>query len=668
VRTIPASVVKFALHYARARKQGRRRDRFVLGIAAPSPVFLLLAAALAGQAGAAVTAPDELSDLSLEELSNIKITSVSKRAERLSDAAASVYVITSEDIRRSGVNTLPEALRLAPNLEVARTSAGGYAISARGFNNSIGNKLLVLVDGRTVYTPLYSSVFWDAQDVMLEDVDRIEVISGPGATLWGANAVNGVINVITKPAQGTQGELAAAGGGNRETAGAVRHGGKLGEDGHYRIYANGYSEFSTQQPDGSSAQDRFGKGQIGFRADKGNAESNFTLQGDAYAGEYEPLLALGRPRLSGMNLLGRWSRQLGDGSSFQLQAYFDHTERDGVYTYRDRTDLADVEFQHGFALTPQQRLLWGGGYRYARDSTVTHFDSGNPLPEVFLPNRRSLDWSNLFVQDEIALHPNLTATLGMKVETNVYTGAEYLPSARLAWKPADNSLLWGAFSRAVRAPARLDSDFNLYLSLPKTPLIPVIKGGPDFQSEVAYVTELGYRAQPASTLSYSVTGFYSRYDRLRSGEPPPAFIQNLMAGPVYGVEAWGTWQAARNWRLSAGLVELRERIRILAGSTDPTGPSALGNDPKHQLQLRSSHDLPHDLELDLMLRHVGALPDPVVPAYTSLDARLGWHLNRRTDLSLTVQNLFNPRHLEFNDSSPPSEILRAAFVKLQWRN
>ncbi|MEJ0047522.1 MAG: TonB-dependent receptor [Rhodospirillales bacterium] len=328
----------------------------------------------------------------------------------------------------------------------------------------------------------------------------------------------------------------------------------------------GLSEFSTVHADGSSNQDRFGKAQIGFRADKGDAVSSFTLQGDAYDGEYTPVAGLGRPRLSGMNLLGRWTRQLGEGSSFQVQAYFDHTERDSVSTYRDRTDLADIEFQHAFELTAKQKLLWGGGYRYARDSTVTHFDAPNPLPEAFLPNRRSLDWSNLFVQDEIALDPKLTLTLGMKVETNIYTNAEYLPSARLAWKPSDNSLLWGAWSRAVRAPARLDVDFNLYLSLPKTALIPVIKGGPNFQSEVAYVTEIGYRAQPLQALSYSVTGFYSQYDRLRSGSPPPAFIQNLMGGPVYGVEAWGTWHAARDWRMSAGLVELRERIRLLPGS------------------------------------------------------------------------------------------------------
>jgi iron complex outermembrane receptor protein len=611
--------------------------------------------------------PADLTTLSLEQLSDIQVTSVSRRAESLQDAAASIYLITADDIRRSGATTLPEALRLAPNLQVARVSASSYAISARGFNNAIGNKLLVLIDGRTVYTPLFSGVFWDAQDVMLEDIDRIEVISGPGATLWGANAVNGVINVITRAASRTQGVLAAAGGGNGETGAAVRSGGTFGGDGSYRIYAKGMSEFHTELANGASAHDRFGREQIGFRADRGDANSSFTVQGDAYSGVSEPGPA-GRPTISGANLLGRWTRQLANGSSFNVQTYFDHTERNDPFTYADRIDLFDAEFQHGFDLTARQKILWGGGVRYARDSTETHFIALNPLPEAFLPARKSLQWSNLFVQDEIALTQAVSLTLGMKVETNVYTHAEYLPDARISWKPAGNTILWADASRAVRAPARLDRDFNFYLSLPKTPLIPVIKGGPDFQSEVATVYEIGIRAQPLPALSYSITGFYALYDKLRSGEPPPAVVQNMMYGTTHGVEAWGTYHVSPAWRLSAGLLALQEDIKIRPGSTDPTGPSALGNDPKNQWALRSAHDLSEKLELDLAVRHVGSLPNPVIPAYTAVDLRLGWRLNRNMDVSLSGQNLFSPRHIEFGTPPAASEIDRSVFIKLLWRS
>jgi iron complex outermembrane receptor protein len=609
----------------------------------------------------------DLANLSLEQLSNIEVTSVSRRPEALQDAAASIYVITADDIRRSGATTLPEALRLAPNLQVARVSGGSYAISARGFNNAIGNKLLVLIDGRTVYTPLYSGVFWDAQDVMLEDIDRIEVISGPGSTLWGANAMNGVINIITRSAQKTQGVLAAAGGGNREAGGAVRTGGTFGSDGSYRIYAKGFDEFNTEQMNGAPVRDRFQREQIGFRTDQGSAGSNLTIQGDAYSGSYESDVA-GIPTLSGMNLLGRYTRQLEAGSTFSVQAYIDHAYRDDPYTYADRTDQYDVEMQHAFDLTPQQKFLWGAGLRYARDDTFTHFGSSNPLPLSFLPARQSLKWGNLFAQDNIALSRMVELSLGMKIETNVYTHAEYLPDARISWKPQDNAMLWAEASRTVRAPARLDRDFYLYLKLPNYPLIPVIAGGPDFQSEVAHVYEIGYRAQPTPAFSYSVTMFYSLYDKLRSGEPAPsALVQNMIAGTTDGVEAWGNYRVTNTWKLSAGLLEIREHLYIRPGSTDPTGPSALGDDPKQQFELRSSHDLPHDIELDILARHVGALPNPAIPAYTAVDLRLGWRASRNLDLSLTLQNMFEPRHVEFGTPPTASEIDRGAYLKLVWR-
>jgi iron complex outermembrane receptor protein len=644
---------------ARSSRGRARRAAIILAIAALGGV------AWGAELGS-TPSRNELADLSLEELSNLEITSVSGHAEPLSKAAASIFVITADDIRRSGVTTLPEAFRLAPNLNVARVNTGQYAISARGFNNAIGNKLLVVIDGRTVYTPLYSGVNWDSQLVMLEDIDRIEVISGPGATLWGANAVNGVINVISRTAQATQGALVAAGGGNQETAGGVRYGGQLGENGSYRVYGIGSDRNNTKLANGNSVADGWRNGQVGFRADWTGTDYGATVQGDAYQGRTDPT-PLGRFDISGANLLARWTRQLANGSNFQVQTYYDHTQRDDPLTFRDTIDQFDIEFQHAFTWQSAHKILWGGGYRYALDDTQTHFNALNPLPQVFIPARRSLEWSNLFAQDEVSLTPGVDLTLGVKAEGNVYTGVEFLPSARLAWTPGPDQLVWGEISRAVRAPARLDHDFYLYLQLPKTPLIPVIKGGPDFQSELAYVAEMGYRAQPTRALSYSVTGFYTFYDKLRSGQPPPAFVQNMMQGSTYGIEAWGSFQATRAWRLSAGMIAMHENLRIEADSLDPTGPRALGNDPKFQATLHSALNFASNFEFDVYLRYVGALPNPAVPAYSAVDARLGWRPRPDLELSVTAQNLFDPQHIEFGAPTTASEIARSVFFKVVWR-
>ncbi len=606
----------------------------------------------------------DLSSLSIEELSTIKITSVSRRAERLSDAAASIYVITGDDIRRSGAMTLPEALRMAPNLEVARVGTGPYAISARGFNNGIGNKLLVLIDGRTVYTPLFSTVNWDSQFVLLEDVARIEVISGPGATLWGANAVNGVINVITRSARDTKGTLLGASGGNRESVAFARYGGTLGEDGSYRIYAQRLNQAGSQLSNGNPIADGWQSGQFGFRADWGGG---VTLQGDTYRAQADAG-SLGAPLLSGSNLLLRWTQQLADGSNFELQSYYDQTERDDPLTYRDQAATFDIQLQHGMRLGAAQRVLWGAGYRVAQSNTQTHFNSPNVLVQVFMPADRRLEWANLFVQDEITLSPAVSVTLGIKAETNVYTGVEYLPSARFAWKLEENQLLWGALSRAVRAPARLDRDYYIYLARPGRPLIPIIQGGPDFQSETANVAELGYRAQPSSNLSYSITGFYSVYDKLRSGQPPPAVVQNMMDGSTHGVETWANYHPTRDWRLSMGATVLRQNLRIKPGSRDPTGPRALGNDPEHTWQLRSSWSITNRHQLDLAVRHVSALPSPVVPAYTAVDGRFNWHLSRELDVALTAQNLFDAGgHAEFGAPASRSVFRRNIAITATWR-
>ena len=609
--------------------------------------------------GAQLMRVADIADLSIEELGNIQITSVSRHAERLSDAPAAIFVITREDIRRSGATRLPEALRLAPNLEVARVSASSYAISARGFNNTAANKLLVLIDGRIVYTPLFSGLFWDAQDVMLEDVERIEVISGPGATLWGANAVNGVINVITRRASDTQGAFAYAQSGNLERGYGARYGGAEGNV-SYRAYGRVFDVFNTSTANGATLSDGWSKGQAGFRADWGTTANGFTLQGDGYRGSLDQVTDQ-NAHISGANLLARWNRDLAGWGSLQVQANVDQTERDIPGVFGEHLNIFDFEFQHGLNAIGGHRLTWGGGYRYGYDHV------SNSAVLAFLPANQRMRWANVFAQDEIALQENLRLTLGTKFENNYYTGTEPLPSARLAWKLQPQRLVWGAVSRALRAPSRIDRDLFTIVQLPAglTPL----NGGPDFVSEVVKVFEIGYRDQPLPQATYSISLFHNIYDKLRSVEPAPGggvVLGNKMEGTGDGLEAWGSYQAARSWRLSAGGFFLRQRLRLKPDSGDTLGVSAAGNDPAHQWLLRSSFDLPNRTELDIGVRRVGALPNPSVPAYTAADIRFAWRLLRELEIALVGQNLFASSHAESGSAATRSEMARGAYAKLKW--
>jgi iron complex outermembrane recepter protein len=616
---------------------------------------IVVAVALMSASGAYAQQMASLADLSLEQLGNVEVTSVSGRAESLMDAAASIYVITRDDIRRSAATSLPEALRLAPNLQVASLNAAQYAISARGFNNAIGNKLLVLIDGRTVYSPLFSGVFWDANDVVLEDIDRIEVISGPGGTLWGANAVNGVINVITRPAAATQGAAATlvrSGSGGYETA---RWGGQLGDAGHYRIYALAMDHADTRRADGVVRPDSATKDQAGFRSDWQGRAGQFTVQGDAYTGGKYPASNLA-PRQSGENLLARWSGVFAGGSPFKLQAYVDHTKRDDVNLFRDETTTLDAQFSHEPILAHGQQLLWGAGLRQTRDVSTASTTA------VFLPGERTLSWGNVFVQHDLQVGEKATLTTGAKAEHNVYTGWEFLPNVRFEYKHSPHDTSWAALSRAVRAPSRLDRDFFV----PGKPPF-VINGGPNFVSELATVVEAGHRGAVGRSLSYSVTAFRQHYTRLRSGSPPPAMLVNQIEGDVDGFEAWGTWQAAPAWRLSAGWLRLREDLNSTRGTPDPSGVAGLGNDPHQQWNLRSSLDIGSRGEFDVLVRHVGALPSPAVQAYTAVDARLALRVSPTLELSVLGQNLFDPRHVEFNAVGAASQIERKVFVKATWK-
>ena len=602
-----------------------------------------------------------LADLSLQELANLPVTSVSKKPEPLADAPAAVYVITNDDIRRSGVRTLMGALRLAPNLQVAAANNQTWAISARGNNASTTDKMLVLIDGRIVYNPLFSGTFWDAQNVMLEDVDRIEVISGPGGTLWGTNAVNGVINIITRKAQDSKGPLAAAGTGRRGGNTEARYGGDVGEDGSYRVYGMVSDDYHTTRNTDQPMPDGQNLAQAGFRSDWLDTDHQYTLQGDAYRRDEDNALPFDGVRISGMNLLSHWQDKLGGGSDVSVLAYYDHTLREQPGNYDDRQDTGDVEFQQALPPMHAQNLTWGASYRYVMDG----FEPAPASGLNFLPADVNQSWTSLYAQNESALSDTLRGILGLRLEHNPYTGNEWLPNARLAWNVTDESLAWAAVSRAVRSPSRLDAD--LY-SPQQAPFFLV--GNPDFRSEVVKVYEAGWRSQPTSNFSYSVNAYHNYSDNLRTEDvlsvtPLQVDFGNEMSWSTTGINAWATYKVRDNWRLQAGFMTQKES-QHLQPTAVATSISAEGNDPSNQWSLRSSYDFGENVEFDVTARHVGALPDGPVPAYTTGDIRVGLEFGRDYELSMIGANLFGPAHIEFGPTGT-ARFGRSYYFRLTWR-
>lgn len=588
----------------------------------------------------------DINAMSIEELAQIEVTSVSKRAEPLRNAAAAIYVITRDDILRSGAASLPEMLRLAPNLHVAQITASRYAISARGFNGGASDKLLVLVDGRSIYTPFSSSVNWDLQEVPAETIERIEVVSGPGGTLWGANAVNGVINIVTRSSRDTQGVAAELGAGNREIRGTLRYGGSIGDQLGYRAYVTGFNHhYQNRTGTGAKARDSWHKIQGGFRVDWQPAEDLITVQGDIYDGT-EQQLSTPDAEISGHNLLARWSRPIGDRSSLQVQAYYDHLRIAVPGNFENQLSTYDIQAQHNFALGSHE-FVWGGGYRAMRDDFPTVLTATQTVE--FVPPSRTLTQWNLFVQDSFPLTEKLKLAAGIKLEHEPYTGLEVMPNARLSWAFTDTSLLWFAASRAVRVPSRLDRDITQ-----RSGTRVVITGG-NMQAVKVTAYELGYRAQPAANLSFSISGFYNVYPNLRSAELTngglPITFGNGMEGETYGVEFWGNYGIADWWRLTAGANWLHKDLRFKPGSSGLGGLQIAGNDPKYQLSLRSAIDLSPNLAFTLDLRRIGALPAPRSPAYTELGARIGWRASDKLELSLTGSNLLHAYHAEFGTTS-----------------
>lgn len=603
----------------------------------------LLLAAHAAHALPQVIAARDLADLSLEQLSSVVVSSVSGRAEPLSSALGSVYVISADDIRRSGATSIPEALRLAPNLQMARAGALGYAITARGFNGTLANKLLVLMDGRSIYTPTFSGVFWEAQDVLLDDIERIEVISGPGGVLWGANAVNGVINIITRSSASTRGTLAGAGAGTREAGAFARYGGDLA-NGSFRVYAKRWRWDDLEDQRGVERRDGWDRLQAGFRADWGSRGEAFTVQGDVYSadGHETP-----NPQaLHGANLLARWQHDLANRDSLRVQAYYDRTSRE-----QQHLDTADVDVQYTLARRGAHRMLWGAGLRYSRDRIE------NSAALALLPADKNLLSWNLYAVDEISLGREVDLSVGAKVDHNAYTGAEFLPSARIGWRFAPQHLLWGAGSRAVRAPSRFDRE----LFLPGNPPF-LLAGGPDFQSEVAHVYEIGYRGQLSTTASLSATVFFHDLDKVRTVGPGlgAAHVENNREGHTRGVEAWGALRLTDTWRLQGGYTHLETQLRVKPGQVDLQPPESIGSDPRSWWNLRSALDVGGGWEFDVLARHHGALVNRNVPSYTAVDLRVGWR-NAATEIALLVQNLFDPRHVEWAPAA--AEFRRSVLVK-----
>ncbi len=636
--------------------------------------------------------PLDLTQMPLESLMMMEVTSVAKKPQKLYESAAAVHVISQQDIRRSGMTSLPDLLRLAPGVNVAQINASQWALSIRGFNGLLANKLLVLIDGRSVYSPTFAGVNWDVQDTLIEDIERIEVIRGPGGTVWGANAMNGVINIITKHAQDTQGNLLVAGGGTQDNnVVSYRYGGSWGEQGHYRVFVKHFDRDAFERTDGSDAKDGWQAVRGGFRADwnHGSADA-FTLQGDIYDSQAAQLasstdltagtvLTEDRRRSQGGNLLFRWTRQLSEQSEWSLQSYFDRAERDDI-NLEERVDTYDLELQHRFPWGQQQEITWGLGYRRVADQFTNSFTLS------FDPSRRDSDLFSAFLQDEVALHPDLRLILGSKLEHHDASGYEFQPSARLLWLATPQLSLWGAVSRAVRTPSRSHQDLRINVTaIPGAmPSVIAIIASDAVKSEQLVAYELGLRQQLSSRLSLDAAAFYNVYDDLLSVEAAtpfvesesmtdyevsPQYLDNLMEGEQYGIELSANWQASPHWRLTAGYSLLQSHLHLKAGGSDMSREQEKeGSTPEQQLQLHSHLDLSENLELDTALYLTDQLPSLQIAGYARLDMSLKWYPITGLQLSLTGLNLLDQRHPEFNSAeTSSSEIPRSLNANLAWR-
>lgn len=674
------------------RRPGRRTS-FAKRLLALAVLAMLATANARADTGQEV--PD-VTAMSVEDLMNMQVTSVSKRAQKVADAPAAVFVITQDDIQRSGARNIPELLEMVPGLEVARIDENKWAIGVRGFNDRFDDKLLVLIDGRSVYTPLFSGVYWDVQDVMLEDVERIEVIRGPGATLWGANAVDGVINIITKKAKDTQGALVAAGGGDEElTADGVRYGGKIGGDGYYRAYVKGFDWTSSTSLAGQDAYDGWHQESGGFRSDWTlSSKDSLTVQGQTYHSEDGETLTV--PSLtppysstfqntgdySGGDLLGRWDHSFSN-SSISVLAYFDRTNFADPNLFVDHESVYDVEFQHDFHVGTRHNIVWGAGYRSIQDRNDSTFTV------AVEPSQGQYNQFNAFFQDEIGfLDDRLRLTVGSKLDHNDFTGFDVEPNIRLLVNLSQNQSVWGAISRAVRTPAITEEGLRLAEGVvppgappfnSPLPVIEAVYGSSQFQNEDLLAYEVGYRVQATKAFSADIATFYNNYTNLRTAEPGTPFIEgsptpvavvypfmaeNKMGGGTYGIEPFFDWKILPIWKIYANYSYLQMDIHKYADSHDPTADLPNGVNPKNQSYFQSSLQLPQHIEQHISVRYVDHLPGYNIPSYTTMDAGIRWSPWSGVAFGFDGLNWLDNRHIEFIPdfiNTTPTVVTRSVF-------
>ncbi|GAU08326.1 TonB-dependent receptor plug domain-containing protein [Desulfoplanes formicivorans] len=665
-------------------------------------MLILQARALAASASTLTN----LKHMDLEELLAQEVSSASKTPEKYFQTGAAIYVITSQDIQRSTATTIPDLLRMVPGLQVARIDANKWAVSSRGFNGRFANKLQVLVDGRSVYSPSFSGTFWDLQDMVLEDIERIEVIRGPGASLWGANAVNGVVNIITKKAEDTLGSLVSSLVGTEDQVVQARHGGLMGMDTSYRIYFKGRNA-DTGGPIHMDPEDQWNKEQGGFRIDWNPLNKNSaTLQGDIFTGAFGENINLLDPatgttgyedktiQKNGGNIRFRFERNHSETSSTSFQIYYDRLKHD-EYICLYQSDIIDADIQHSFDLSPRHHVLVGGELRYLKDS----FKGDSTLG--FTQNKERTALYTGFIQDRIDLAPDmLQLTLGAKFEYSDEWGDAVEPTARIVMTPNAHNTLWASVSRAVRSPSRGEQSvlFSAVEQVPKNAIpiplppgppdtVPVrftVQGSKDYDKEWVTAYELGYRIMPTDTFSLDIAGFYNEYDDLRTVTTHfqdgtinaqgmleiPVELTNKMDAQTYGAEITLEWQPRPFWRVEGAYTFLNMHFQIQGNEYDSHAGTTDGDSPQNQISIRSLLDLGHNVQLDLWGRYVDELTisdEYNIPAYTTLDARLAWSPTPNVELSLVGQNLLEKNHQEYAQQDlnvAPTSVQRSMYAKI----